>query len=392
MPELKSINPELAAALKLKQQGVETPEDGQGQETGPPPSGPEIPELLARRHPELTGGNVTPGVTPPSGVVALPSKGLLYDGKLPDGRVEVSAITTREEKLIAGATGDVSSLIDALLNRLMLTRAIKPGELLLTDRLFILFNIRANSYGSKYGWMVTCRGCRRSFRHELNIPGDVEIVELDDTATEPFEVALPISGAKVGFRLLRGADEIEITRYVDSQVRKGRAGPDWGDPAYSYRLAIQITEWTPGEFDKELLRLETEALVEDDEIPRYDEAETIRYSKIALACWKPTGEKQEFGMRGKAGVEKKLAFVDNLVGMDSYAIRDAVEDADSGMILQADLKCPACQFQMREEPIPLSAEFFRPAVRESGRHSRAAVSADKVRRLRLPRNRSNASV
>lgn len=372
-PVMKSIEPELAEALKNRHIGSK-------------PKERELPRILQTRRAELgqvvqferPEREVIPGLTPPSGTVTLPSKGLLYDGKLPDGNVEVAAITGREEKLIAGATGDVSELIDGLLNRLMLTRSVRPGELLLTDRLFILFNIRANSYGPRYGWQVTCRGCRRLFRHELKIPGDLEIIELPDGAAEPFEVALPVSGAKIGFRLLRGEDEMEVTRYLDAQVKKGRVGPQWGDHAYTFRMALQLIEFTPGGYNQEKLAEEAQKLTDLGEIKEYDLDEAMLFSDVRMRCWEPTpgAPVDTFPHRGKGDIEKRLAIIEGLIGSDIYAFREAAEEFDSGMRLVTDVQCPTCQTWMREESVPLSAEFFRPAQRESRRSSRATVSTD----------------
>jgi hypothetical protein len=312
---------------------------------------------------------VVPGTTPASGIVQVPSKGLLYGNKLPDGLVEVAALTAREEKLIAGAVGDVHEMIDALLGRCMLTKTISPQEMLLSDRLFILFNIRANSYGPKYGWETTCRSCRQPFRHTMDIPGDVEVAWLTDESEEPFEVALPISGHKVGFRLLRGFDEQKVVKYVQLQARRGKVGGGWGDPAYSYRVALQIMEITPGGLDREKIEALADELYDAGEIsaPEVDECLEL-FPERVLECWGQTGDAQTFSPDSRVGLEKRIEFVETLVGKDSFELRDAIERNEPGLMLSVDLTCPNCQAILRNEVVPMSAEFFRPSRRTRRGH------------------------
>jgi hypothetical protein len=321
----------------------------------------ERPEDVAPQRSPHQETAIHPGSTTASAQINLPSNGLLYDGSLPDGAVMVTSITTREEKLIAGASGDVNDLIDAILNRVMVTKSIPPRDLLLTDRLYILFWVRANSYGPRYGWEITCRGCRKPFRHELKIPGDVEVIDLPDDAREPFEVVLPRSGAKVGYRLLRGFDEAEVLKHVDKMQKLGRSGSGWGDPAYDFRVAHQILYTVPGKLDTSKLQDEADRLFQEGKIRVRDLEEAREFHDSCFSAWVQDGDRVD--LEGRSLQNKRMDFVNNLIGMDSQALRDHIDRSDCGFKLQVDLQCPACSTWMLREGIPLTAEFFRPARR-----------------------------
>lgn len=171
------------------------------------------------------------------GSLTLPSKGLLYEGKLPGGVIEFYDWGTDIEELFAGSSASTNALIDAVIKRTMKTQDIKPEELLSGDKLFIFFMCRSKAYGAEYGFPYRCSNCGFQSRGSIRIPDDLEVIELDDDAEEPFEVELPISGDTLGFRLMRGKDEIEIEKYVTRIFKKSNP---IGDPGYKYRWAKHI--------------------------------------------------------------------------------------------------------------------------------------------------------
>jgi hypothetical protein len=171
----------------------------------------------------------------PYGSLRLPSKGLLYDGKLPEGIVELFDWDTSIEELFAGTISSTNSLIDAILKRTLKTDTMKPEEFLSGDRLYMFFMSRSKAYGSNYGFQYKCPNCGVQCRESVDIQ-ELEIIELEDDAIEPFEVELP-NGDTIGFRLLRGKDELDVEKYVNKVYKKGSP---LGDPGYKYRMAKQI--------------------------------------------------------------------------------------------------------------------------------------------------------
>jgi hypothetical protein len=172
----------------------------------------------------------------PYGSLSLPSKGLLYEDKIPDGVIELYDWDTSIEELFAGSIASTNSLIDAILKRTLKTDTMKPDEFLSGDRLYMFFMCRAKAYGSNYGFQYKCSSCGVQYRESVEIPNDLEVIELEDDAVEPFELEMP-NGDKLGIRLMRGSDEADIEKYVARLYKK--AAPI-GDPGYKYRLAKHI--------------------------------------------------------------------------------------------------------------------------------------------------------
>jgi len=248
--------------------------------------------------------------------IELPSRGVLYDGCVPDGKLEVRPLTAREEKLLAGATGDMSDVMDTIFKRcVVLKNGMTPDTFLSSDRFFTLLLLRANSYGAEYAFTLTCDSCGFGFEKSINIPDDFEISYLDHGAIEPFEVTLPMSQKKVGFRLPRGRDEAMIAKYSERMLgggKKRRVAKRDGDPSYTYRVALLI-----------------------ETLDGYD------VSDLSL-------------------MDRKIEFVEGLIGRDSMTLQTAIRDYDCGVDTEMSERCPRCN-ALNRFTLPFTAEFFRPA-------------------------------
>ncbi len=257
--------------------------------------------------------------------IQLPSQGLPYGGAVPGGNIEIGPLTTREEMIIAGfresGGADMTLLIDSILK----TRAFFPEgfnyeDLLVTDRFFLIANVRAISFGEDYGFPWRCPCSNKVQNSRCNLPGDLKLFKLAEGFHEPFEVTLPNLG-KIGLRLLRISDEKVIDTYRQQMLdRATDHDPLMGDPGYLFKMARRIA--------------------------------TINGAEVNL--------------------EQKLQFVGDMLSVDSIAMQEGYEENESGLSLQIEVKCRNCG-QEREITLPFSAEFFRP---ESPRgDGKAAVSA-----------------
>jgi hypothetical protein len=242
--------------------------------------------------------------------VVLPSGGTFYPaGLIPGGTVVIRMMTTQEEKLLSGGRGSGARMISQLLDRVIVRpEGLKSTDLLLADRLFLLIKLRILTFGSNYGFKVTCSSCETNTRHEVSL-ADQQVKMLPTGVVEPFEVTLPQCGERVYLRFLRGYDEEFVSSLVKKNAELGRGGVV-GDPAYLPNMARTIHH--------------TDSIGEDD-------------------------------------FPEKLKFVQELYSPDSLAMTQALEEYDFGVDMKHDITCPVCG-ATSEIALPFSEEFFRPKL------------------------------
>lgn len=242
----------------------------------------------------------------PSGVIKLPSRGVFYDKEvIPNGTIEITPLTGRTEKLMAGLRGNnVDDIIDTILERHMVTK-IEPKELLASDRFYILVSLRAQSYGEDYDFELACPSCEVKARYAVRLPSDFTVQYSEPEDKEPFDIILPSSKLRVSFRLLRGKDETAIKNFSEKEAKTGFRD---GDPAYSYRLATCIT-----------------------------------------------------AVNGKpfADLYTAMQFVEKIPAKDAATLSDAIDKKTPGLLLSVTKECVACKKEI-EAGMPITAEFFRP--------------------------------
>lgn len=253
--------------------------------------------------------------------VVLPSLGKPYNGLVPNGEVTVYTMKTTEEKLFAGLNkaSDFENVIDTLISRCTsIPKELKPSELYVGDRVFLMMNIRAVSYGIMYAFKASCSSCRAGWDHQIDLTKDLEVKEVDSDWEDPFEIELPQSGDRVTLRLFRGRDERRVIEFVDRSSRKVNLKSP-GDPGYIYRMALHVVGV-----------MSTEA-------------------------------KNSFGGVGIDPADvlpPALIWVENLSAMDSSAIREELEARTPGILLSVEYDCPKCGTDLTE-PLPVSPAFFR---------------------------------
>lgn len=235
--------------------------------------------------------------------IELPSNGYLYadDDPLRSGVVEISPIKAKDEKILSSTTNK-DMVIDNLLRRCILTEGIKYNEMLVTDKLYILLSLRSISYGNQYSQICTCSNCSENFPHDIDFFKSFKVMRLEEKDVEPYEIKLPKCGNTVQFRMLRVKDELDIKRYTKQSIKSNE-----GDPSYCYRLAKHIVSIDGKETDS----------------------------------------------------IKAIQFIENLIGIDSSAFKDAIESKESGVNIQLNISCPFCGSQS-DQMLKFTQEFFRP--------------------------------
>lgn len=256
---------------------------------------------------------------PETFAVELPSRGVLYGGKLPGGKINLRGLGASEEALLfnqGDAVLNISKIID---NCYMEAKSLPPGELLITDRLYILFMLRIKAYGSVYNNVpFRCVSCRHQRKIVINLLEDLSdkrmAVDGDKVPTEPFEVILPHADVVVQFRLPRGKDELEIQRHSKRMLMQSS---DATDPSYRYRIAIQLVAVG-------------DRILDQSGVP--------------------------------ADKQYAIQFASNLDMPDANAFRNAVNAVESGIDPMLYHTCESCGY-INELIIPLTAEFFQPSGR-----------------------------
>lgn len=236
----------------------------------------------------------------------LPSQGLMYDGKLPGGEVVVAPMTASEEKILAQQKTDRMETVDTLVKRCLVHCPVKYEDLLIPDMFYLLLVIRNITYGPEYIFRLECQNCRVEFTDKLTIPTGLSLRVLEsDDVNEPWEVNLPRSEDRLEFRLLRIKDETAIRRWSREAYNRSVQS---GDPAYCFRLAKHIVTVNGEEWD----------------------------------------------------AVKKLSYVEEMLGGDSLALRNAIDTHEFGVKLMLDPQCPACGY-VGKVRLPFDREFFRPS-------------------------------
>ena len=258
----------------------------------------------------MTEQSAVESCTYPTTTVQLPSRGLFYDGRVPDGNITLRPMTTQEEKMLLSPKKDRLAILDNVLTRCIVTKDIPLADMLIGDKFFLLLTLRSITYGMEYKFQTRCPSCNWDSQVILSIPKDLEIRVLEEADKEPFEVKLPSSGKTLGLRLLRVRDEVEVQRRVRQTSMKGPVVE--GDPAYEYRLALHIVT------------------IDGEEV----------------------------------NVLQALTLCENMLGGDSLVMRNAIDEQSPGVRLLLHNACDRCG-ETYDRTMPFTASFFRPGA-ESG--------------------------
>jgi len=247
---------------------------------------------------------------PDAELVEIPSHGYLYKNITSDpdiiekGCLRIRPMTVHEEKILTTPRLVRSGQALDLIFRNCIKSDIDPGELLSSDRIFVMLWLRSISYGNIYKFWLQSQDPANPgrFEWEVDIKNHPIKEFTDDKIEEPFQVTLP-SGYKITFRLPRGKDELEIIK-MNNQPK----GAQETDETIVKRLSSIIIEAKKRD---------------GTEIPK------VHYD----------------------------SFVNSLVAKDASAFRKEIEDIDCGIedIIVTD---PRSGYQFTTT-IPITEDFFR---------------------------------
>ena len=152
----------------------------------------------------------------PTEVVDLPSKGYFYvDGHpLSTGKVEIKYMTAKEEDILTSQNLiKQGTVIDVLLQSLIVDKTINVNDLLIGDKNAIMVAARILGYGKDYEFEYDGE------EHTVDLsklePRDIDFSKFEKGVNE-FSFKLPSSERVITYKLLTGNDEKKIETEVQA--------------------------------------------------------------------------------------------------------------------------------------------------------------------------------
>ena len=146
----------------------------------------------------------------PTEMVDLPSKGYFYvEGHpLSKGKVEVKYMTAKEEDILTSKSLiQQGTVIDVLLQSLIVDKSIKIDDMLIGDKNAIMVAARILGYGKEYEF--TYDGIEQKTDLSVLEPNSVDLKKFTKGQNR-FSFELPNSKRQLEFKLLSGKDEKDI--------------------------------------------------------------------------------------------------------------------------------------------------------------------------------------
>ena len=151
----------------------------------------------------------------PTETILLPSKGLLYPegSALAKGEIEMKYMTAKEEDILTNSNYiSNGTVIDKLLQSLIVSKDVDYNQLLIGDKNAIMIAARVLSYGKDYE--ITFGG--EPYTVDLSELKEKEVnYDLFKDRENNFSFTLPKTGTTVTFKILTHADEKAIEREIN---------------------------------------------------------------------------------------------------------------------------------------------------------------------------------
>jgi hypothetical protein len=262
--------------------------------------------------------------------IRLPSQGLYYEGRLPDGWIEVRPFGLDVDKILATArlaqTGQSIEWVykncvrfpDATFNAL---------DLLVGDRSFLLFYLRGITHGNNYEFQLTCNNeeCQKQSLQTYDLNQLAENIKSPKVQKEPLRIHLPYLS--------------EITKkdmWVEVRFMRGR----------DIEVILRKQKFTEKLKGAKVRSVRTGDIIGRNEI----NLDTTIEENLNLLILNVNG------VSDKTKIQKIIA---KFHSRDSSTIRETLQDAEPGIDLRIIVKCPDCNNEMKIS-LPVTESFFRP--------------------------------
>lgn len=261
----------------------------------------------------------------------LPSVGWYYDGRIPEGKVEVRPMGLATDKVLATARlAQTGQALDEVFRRCVRFPSpdFDPLELLVGDRVYLLFVLRGITHGNIYEFSVKCTNedCEHSVGDQYDLNQLSSTKRGPKHKKEPVRVPLPYLTQKIGrdvwvdVRFMRGRD----MRVIEKKKRQ---------------LDRLMGQHARGKNEKK----------QDSELLDQSIEENLN-----LLIMSANGVTDPFKIHD---------LVSKLHARDTAAIRQVIRDDAPGIDAEIEVTCPECGTVMKME-LPITESFFRP--KESG--------------------------
>jgi hypothetical protein len=259
----------------------------------------------------------------------LPSKGIYYNGRIPEGKVQIKPMGLIADKIMAtGRLVQTFQSIDWLFkHHVKLPEGFETSELLSTDRTFILFGLRGITHGNEYEFSITCTNddCKRKSIHKYDLNELQNHIRGPVHTSEPVHVTLPgltklskqlnyDGEIYADVRFLRGSD----TRSLEQKRREYNNIRNKSVHAKNQKSEISLNQ-----------------IIEDN-------------IKLAIVS-----------INGDTDRRKIEQMVRKMTQSDTAAIRNVIENECPGLDTEIVIACPHCENEMEME-LPITETFFRP--------------------------------
>lgn len=255
--------------------------------------------------------------------VTLPSAGLFYDGVVPNGVVKVRPMGLAADKILATQRlAQSGKSIDYLFKKCVkLPDGFDAKNLLVGDRVFLLYYIRGITHGNAYEFVSKCSNeeCGKDSIHTYDMNNLASTIKRPNPLLqEPFQIELPYLSKKVGqsfwvkIRLMRGYDLESMfnTRTVNKKLKGGTETLDETLEDHLNMLIVNVM----GSEDKNKIR----------------------------------------------------TLVGKLHATDTATIREFLKENTPGIDTTIEVHCDHCGNDMKME-LPITESFFRPTIPRSNR-------------------------
>lgn len=267
--------------------------------------------------------------------VALPSCGVYYDGKIPNGIVEVKAWGIQTDKIMATTRlAQTGKSIDYVLKSCVrLPNDFDHMNLLVGDRTFLLYYLRGITYGNEYEFLIECSNedCGNAWTeiYDLNDLASTIIKPKTELGPEPFKVVLPNFTKMVNsefcihIRLLRGYD---LSAMMSQKRMQKKLNPSARTRARTHKAIVAKDESFDETVEENLRLVITDAMGDNDP-------------------------------------DKIERLVERMHAVDTATIREFLRDNSPGIETSIKVTCPECNTQMTLD-LPITESFFRPTQRK----------------------------